>query len=452
MAEYSEKSTLRARPRLIGKAGTSVRDGFIEDVDQNTEVRNEKWYGEPGKIGIASKMMRDSHVRLSFGCIANPIIGALWDFKPADKSQLAFEIADFLRYNFFEKIYWSQTLRHALLYIRDGFSLLEETDDVAPISKERFPLHPGNGYGICLTGMHYRPSWTVRRWYQSKYNPAQLESVEQWITGSDVEDSGFIRIPADRLVRFTWEQEGANYAGFAPLRSAYGPWKVKLLLLIVEAIRHEREHTGVPTLNLPEGATNDLIEEAQQILAELRAHEKGYLILPNGYEFKFSTTETTTDIGSTIERCNRDIAHNMGSAFMLLGAQGSQGSYALASTQRGQYEIGLENHARFVEECFNVGQDGWSVIKRIVVLNYGEDAPVPRLVARNMPTRDWSKILPLVHNLTMSKHITPDDVTEQFIRDATFMPPHDPSTAREVNMGSQDSQQEKKDSEDDSMD
>jgi len=204
------------------------------------------------------------------------------------------------------------------------------------------------------------------------------------------------------------------------------------LLVLVELIRHEREHTGTPTFELPEGATDDLVEEARTIAAELRANEKAYLVLPNGVKFKWSTTETTTDINATIQRLNQDIAHNVGAGFLLHGSTNTSGSYALASTQAGHYEIGLEKHARFIAGTWNNGQDGWSPIERIVRLNYGERASVPRLVARNLPTRDWAKILPVAHNLIMSGGLRVDEPLRQTIREAMFFPPEDAETMQAV--------------------
>ena len=63
-------------------------------------------------------------------------------------------------------------------------------------------------------------------------------------------------------------------------------------------------------------------------------------------------------------------------------------------------------------------------------MNYGEGVAVPKMAAQNMPTRDWSKILPVVHNLSMSGVLTADDVTESFVRKVLRMPQRDPETAR----------------------
>ena len=53
-------------------------------------------------------------------------------------------------------------------------------------------------------------------------------SRKTFARSSDAEPYGEHYIDASRLLRFTWDQEGANFTGLAPLRSAYGPWKTKL--------------------------------------------------------------------------------------------------------------------------------------------------------------------------------------------------------------------------------
>jgi hypothetical protein len=429
--QFASNAPAEVRPRYVGGAGSSLHYGHLTDLDQNSELRNEKWYGDGFTRGKAAQMMTDAHVRRSVAAIVSPIVAAKWDFKAASKEPIDLEIADFCRWTFLERLKWAQAIRDSLHYLRDGFALLEQTDDIAPIPASRFPSHPGGGIGVVVTGLHYRPSWTIDGFLQSKTDPARLRAVRQLLPGSDEERPGYLEIPAERLIRFSWEQEGANFAGFAPLRSAYGEWKTKMVLRIVEAIRHEREHTGVPTITLPEGASEDQIRDAQVALAEMRANERGFLILPNGFAFAFNTTQATTDINTTIERCDFGIAHNLGVGFTLLGKGGTAGSYALASTQSGQYEIDLDNHVRFIEDTFNLGADGWSTVERTVRLNYGPDVQIPRLIARNMPTRDWSRILPIVNNLLLSGGLRGDDVLEDFIRDATYLPAADPSTARE---------------------
>src|SRR5262245_43273931 len=92
-----------------GGAGNSIRAGVIEDLDQNRELRGEKWYGTPHKLGVAGQMMRDAHVRQSISAIRDPLAGAHWDFEPASDDPVDQESAAFCRWVFFELNSWDRT-------------------------------------------------------------------------------------------------------------------------------------------------------------------------------------------------------------------------------------------------------------------------------------------------------------------------------------------------------
>ncbi len=424
---------MATRSSPVGGAGTRIFQGVLEDLDPNYEVRGTRWYGNGSQLGFADQMMRDGHVRSSVSYITDPIMAAIWAFKPASKSDIDREIADACAWAFLERLDWGETLEKIFKYFTHGVSVLEMTDDMRPIPQSRFPLHPGRGVGVVPTGFHQRLASTIRRWNQSTIDPTKLASVEQYIPGSDTEKAGSRVIPGDRLLRWTWDQDGANFTGFAPLRSCFGAWKTKQLLWVIEGMRHERQALGIPVLSEPENPSDEDLERAATALAAIRAHEKGYMQLPHGYTLEWSTTAagTGTNIRETIECCNRDIAINSKAGFMLLGQTTSQnGSYALANTQEGQYQIGLVRHAAFVCRVMNRGSDGWSPVERFVRLNYGNEVQLPRLVARNLPTTDWSKIATTLASLVEKNVITVDDDLEFYMREALNLPPHDPNTAR----------------------
>lgn len=419
------------RPSPMSGAGTTLFAGLVDNVEPNTDVENELWYGDATTTGIAHKMERDAHVSRALQSVVDPILAAQWDFEPATREEIDLEVADFCRFVFFECNSWRQTLRRASRYLRDGSAVLEVTDDVKPVPEARFPLHPGRGRGILITGFHDIPRRTVYRWKQSDADPRRIAGIIQMLGGSDVEGFGFIDISADRLLRFSWQQEGANFDGVAPMRACYGPWKVKIMLTLVDAIRHEREGAGLPVMKLPENVTDEDVQEADDILSGIRSSHKGRLVLPAGYDFSFQTPNgSPTQLEEAIKRCNFDIAHQFALGWMLLGT-GGNGSYALATEQRGQYALALESHAKFLEEIFNQGSDGFSPVERLVRLNYGQDVALPRLVARNLPTKDWTRVFPVVSSLIGSKAITPDDTLEQMMRDVLTLPSRDEETARE---------------------
>lgn len=418
--------------RVVGGAGSTIWAGQLDDWhDENPKTRRSRWYGEPGVLGEGQKMLADPHVRRSRDAVVDPVVGATWDFEPASKESLDLEVAEYCRFVFFECLSWHSFLAQAIrAYIRDGFAVFEQTDNTTPIPPKRFPSHPGGGVGVGVTGLHFRPAWTLWGWGQSKRDPAKLDYIEQFIPGSDVEEAGLRRVSAKRLLRFSWEQEAAHFEGHPILRSAWGPWMAKRMLMRIEVQSHERNHMAQPFLTPPEGTdTSDAeLDKAMRALSHFRANQNGAFILPGGYTVDFKSGQANTNIQATIERLNLDIALNVASQSQLLGSRGSSGSHALAQTQDGQFKITLDKHARFICDVFNNGTDGWSIVERIVRLNYGQEVTVPRLVSRNMPTVNWKEVIPVLIDAKRAGVIKADLDLDKFVRQVMSAPKRDEAT------------------------
>ena len=416
-----------------GAGGTVLYGGYSDLLEPNKEIAGAAWYGRPGQPGIVAEMVRDPHVRESLGAIVGNLLQGLWAFEPApkvDDVELAAEIADFCAWQFLEYLDWQSILESQSKCFRDGFSILEYTDDTRDLPPGRFPRHPGRNLGTVYSGFHHRPAWSITEFKANPTNEADLASVTQQSTNGPT-----VEIPATRFVRTTQEQEGAQYTGFPKLRSAYGPWKMKRVLLIVRMILHERTGAGVPSLELPEKVSKEEAAVANSLLENIRAHEKGSMTLPFGYKFSWNTNDGLGSVASAleaaIEKCDRDIAHNTSSGFMLLGG----GSYALAEVQQTQHQISMDVHASSLARPWNRGSDGWSPVRRLVAVNYGEKAAMtmcPTLIVRNLPSRKWDKVIPLVTNAIAQGLITPDDQLEEWARVGVNAPKRDAATAREL--------------------
>lgn len=420
VVEYVERS----RPR--GGAGTRISAGLLEDLDHNAEVRGSKWYGEPGKLGVAGKMLRDPHVRVSVNYVLNPVCSAKWRFMPTSKAAGDRRVADACTWAFFENLPWAQYARRiGISYFANGFALEEITDDIRQVPA-RLGM-PGNR-GLVPTGFHQRPAWTVHRWYQSEDNPAQIAGIQQWLSGSDTEDPGFVDVPASRLLRFTWDQEGADFEGLAPLRSAYPPWRIKMILQTIDAIAHERFGVGTPVGTAGPDASDEDLDALELALAELRSMEKGSLIIPEGWEVEWLTGQAGTNLHQAILRQNQDIAINLGAGHMMLGQVGP-GSYALAGSQEGQLHREVDSHARFIASVLHRGSDGWSPVERFVRANFGEDVEVPCPRALYLPTRNWDAIAKTYSVLVQTRAVRADGAKESALLEAMDLPPFDEETA-----------------------
>lgn len=382
-------------------------------------------------------MMRDPHVRVSIEANLTPLSAATWDVSPASDEPLDLEVADFVRYSMLERLDFLSFVRTAVCdALRDGVSCWEFSDDARPIPRRRFPLHPGAGQGVVYTGVHHRPRFSIDRWIQAADDPANIDGFVQILPGSDTEPGGEreARISQGALVwRLTFDQQSCHFDGFPALRSAWGAFEKKRLLEILEGIFHERQSVGTPTLTIPKDASKEDRELATQQLRDWRSHESSYMLLLEGWKFEIAVAMSQpTGIRQSIDAAVRDIAHNLNAAFMLLGSPGTSGSFALAQTQYGQFALSAETRTHQLEYGLNVGLDGWSPVERLVRLNYGADVELPRLVARNLPTKDFTAWFGVLPNLVSAKIITPDEKLEAYVRQAGSLPPRDPASAREA--------------------
>jgi hypothetical protein len=366
-------------------------------------------------------MMFSPHVRQSLEARITPVVCARWDVAASSDQPIDHEIADFVSWVLFERNDFLSLLRQILTCAnRDGVWIGEFCDDVGTIPA-RFLSHPGKGHGVVITGWNQIPRWSVDRWIQSKRRPADIDGLVQYIPLSDGEAPGYRDVRLDDgalLVRATWEQESSDYDGFATLRSAYSAWSRLAYLTTLDGMLHERQGLGIPTVELPEQISAEDQVALERTLANLRADEQSYMILPHGMIFRWATSGgQPTSLSAAMEACVRDIFVNLGCGFLLLGDGG--GSYALASEQRGIYAYQCEVQARFIEDVLNRGQDGFSIIERIVRMNYG-DVAVPRVVARSLPFDDGlGGVLP---QLVQAGLLTPGPKTEAHIRRTRGLP------------------------------
>jgi len=396
-------------------------------------LKGARWYGELGRIGISGKMLCDAHVRMSLAYVFGPLVAATWRFKPASSQPIDREIADAATWAFVERLQWATIIRMLVRgYGADGFAIREITDDVLPFPA-RFTNHKGGGKAILPTDVLDLPANTIHRWHQSPSNSRRLEAITQYTPSSDVDGYGLRKVSADRLLRISYEQEGANFAGTAIIRSAHGPWKAKHAFETIRAIKHERFGVGELFATAGEKATDDELDAAELILANWRAHAKGYAVFPYGWELKTPgmTQSDGTNIDQAIAASCIDIAVNVACGFQMLGVKSTSGTYGLGETQTGAYHLAEVGHATLVEDAWSIGSDGWSPTRRFVDLNYGPEYETPRLQALYLPTRSWEDVVKGLTGAVAAQLVTPDERLEGEVREMLQVGPRDPAAAKE---------------------
>lgn len=398
-----------------GTGGTTILSGKIRYEEFNPDLENEKGYGQYSRQGVYDKMRRQSTQVQRLLWLAKLPVEASTPAVEADSrcedAELATEIADLCFMNLLEVIPGKQRIREALTMLEFGFSAFEALADGVDVPRSRFPnLAPGRSGrprageripATLFTDFELRPAKTVDGWVARKEKTTQVAELLQWVGTTDAGAApGRTRIPGEWLLRFTFQQEGGNFQGTSLLRPVYKPFVLLDTLETVDAIRHERQNCGVPKITLPQYASDDDVDKAEEILLSLAAHEKGYLILDFGWEFEWDTSGgngSGTNIAERIEQLKGDIADAALSRFMSLGGEGGTGSWALSETQADRHLDLISTIAELVEHVMNCGSDGWSPIRRIVDWNYGPQDYYPRFCLKDLRSKDdWAAVLPLL--------------------------------------------------------
>jgi hypothetical protein len=206
-------------------------------------------------------------------------------------------------------------------------------------------------------------------------------------------------LPAEKIARFTFNQEGANFWGLPPTRAMYPHWYVKSALQRIEAIACERNSLGVPCILLPPGASKEDVAAAQNFVTQLAAHERTGITLPAGAEFKIVGIEgRLRDILPSIEYQDMQMARAGLAMFMQLGGGqtrgGASGSRALGEEQTDFFMLALQVTADQIAAVIRN-----ETIKPLVEMNFGEGAPVPILKAANVQARGLEDVVQSIAQL-----------------------------------------------------
>jgi hypothetical protein len=206
-------------------------------------------------------------------------------------------------------------------------------------------------------------------------------------------------LPAEKIARFTFNQEGANFWGIPPTRAMYPHWYVKSALQRIDAIACERNSLGVPTILLPPGASKEDVAAAQNFVTQLAAHERTGITLPAGAEFKILGIEgRLRDILPSVEYQDMQMARAGLAMFMQLGggtgAGGRPGTRALGKEQTDFFLLALQCTADHIASVIRN-----DTIKPLVKMNFGEGAPVPILKAANVQARTLEDVTDAISKL-----------------------------------------------------
>lgn len=418
---------------LQGKYVVDVTEDAILAVEkeQGTQLSSRIDYGEIGTSGVTSwgqylreeykselrgylglkmydKMRRsDAKVRSTLRLIKTPVLGANWYVDPASLSPMDKMIAEQISNNLFNTmtISWSQFLKECLLHLDFGFYSFEKV------------LRIKDGL---VEWQKFAPRHSMDLW-EWEYDANGGPNAGVFYAPNTSPESR--RIPIEKLLVFTYDQEAGDLCGIPLLRSVYKHWYFKENLYKIDAIQKERHGIGIPVVTLPPGYKEEDKNAANELGRNLRTNENAHVVLPPNWELVFAKLEgQPVDCMVSIEHHNRQIADNILAGFL---------ENKTATNQEDAQTLFLRA-TRFVADGVRDVINKWA-IPEIVAYNWGSDVQPPELKVRNIGYAvDWRVLSFALRNLVGAGIIIPDEELETRIREEIDMPKADKSTSRQV--------------------
>jgi hypothetical protein len=473
-----------AQPQLaeLGAPGDHFFRGFLVTDEYVPELTGTKG------LETFEKMRRsDGMIQATLRALKLPLLAAKCDVVPASDDPSDIEIAKRFEWNLFEGMTtsWYDHLRQILTFLDFGHQVSEVvwtiSDQAAAPEiveyaarqrrevlefEEKLQLPSQSGVGAVVrrvfgwTGRasKVRPPLDQRQFFSRtfymatgqfaqrpmvairKIAPRLQRTIYKWNLGDDgglqsitqlafKQDGGYFQvdIPVEKLLVFVNEKEGAQWTGKSALRPAYKHWFIKDQLYRIDAIAAERHGVGIPVMSMPDGATSDTaMDRAEDILAGVRAHERGYVVEPFGYKFSVAGMGQgrAMDLLPIIQHHDRMIAVSVLAPQLALG-ENPQGSFAMSKDQSGFFMLAERAVAAQIAEIHNR-----YLIPKWVNFNYAGVTRYPKLEFGAIETRDVAELINALVPAVNAGLVTADDRLEAWIRDTAGLPERDPSTAR----------------------
>lgn len=423
LADSESMPTKRGRkPVQVGYTGLEI---FGNIISGDIVEHNREWHGKK-RYDIVDRMRRgDATCAATLMAIALPIIstdvvvearaGADGD----SPDPVVKEAADFIHYNLFEGMStpWNEFLREVFLFLAYGHYAFEKI--YKTVDKGEFA---GSTGWQQFAPRHPR---TFENWYFEEHG-GFLGVRQEVVTPS----SKWIKvdIPIERLLWFTHQSEAGNPLGNSIFRPAYKHWKYKDGFYAVQAIAVERQGAGVPFMQYPEGAKDSDIDDAEEMLQNIQAHEQSYMIWEEGWEAGFIDmgSNKVLDPQQAIDHHDSMIPQSILAGFLNL-TKGTKGSYALSSDSSGFFNYSIQNVANLIAGIINK-----QAIPELLDKNYPNLPSYPHLRFNKVGHISLDKIIAGISQLGKEGFILPTIEVENYVRGLLNLPPIEQDEFQEV--------------------
>ncbi len=372
----------------------------------------------PLSVQTYSRMRWDPKLTGILGAFTLPIRRATWVLDPAGcRDEVVALVADDLGLPIKgtdetpsgarrRGVIWGEHLRHALLSLVYGHMVFER----------RYEIRSGMARLVALGErmLHTIAEITTRR-------DGTVQSMTQDTIGARA-------IPADRLVWYVHEREGANWTGRSLLRAAYGAWLLKHEVWRVHATSIRRFGMGVPSVEAPPGGIPAQVIEAQRLASSIRVGDQSGAGLPAGFKLRLTgLTGSVPDALAFVRYLDQQMSVMALAGILDLG-QTETGSRALGESFVQLLRLSQQAVADDVARVATSGHGGMpGIVTNIVDLNFGEDEPAPVVVATDVGDQH-EVTAEAIQMLVACGALQPDPELDAYLRQAWRLPSRKPGS------------------------
>jgi hypothetical protein len=243
-----------------------------------------------------------------------------------------------------------------------------------------------------------------------------ISRIRQDTTGSTGLEPTWI--PGSKLWWLTNEREGIKWFGESLLRAAYGPWKLKRQVMLAGVIGFDRFANPIPMGR--HAATPQAKQAMEQVLRALRSHERAYVTVEGPPPERGGDTEITllqaaqggvVDPTPLLRWMDEQIAKAGLEQFSALGTT-QQGSRAVGEVLSDPYYLAVSAVAKAIAQA----RMRW-VLRRLWDRNFGEQVPIPEIVASKIQGRNVAVMARALADLSAAGLTFADRETQDDIRD-----------------------------------
>lgn len=412
VVQDASRSKIVIHTQPMGSAGTASYAGYPSEEYLQTLQGT-------ARADVYDKMRRsDPQVKMLLKATKDPIKSATWEVEPGEANNPEAQLdADFIKHILFNDMEkpWEQFLSEALGVVDFGHSVFEMIDKVV-LDHPKFGSYNG------IKALGFRSQRTIERW---NLNPDtdQLQSVSQYAYG---DLSKTVDIPADFLLVFSLDKEGANYEGISALRCCYGNYFRKNHYLKMNSIGIEKFAIPTPVVTIPVGKeSGEQFDNMVSVLENYMLHEKNYITKPDGWVIDFNTnTYDPQKVESSIDGEDKRMTKAFLANFLELGISGF-GSQSLSFDLSDFFLNSLDHIAGII-----TGEVNRVLIPRLIQLNRGPRACYPKLKHSGISDRAGKELMEVVGGFVEKGVITADDVLETHMRKRFKLPEADTLTKR----------------------